>query len=344
MIICGKEPDMKANLKEISRITGYSPATVSNALNGKKNVSRDTAKMILEVAKKIGYTDSVKISNIRFVIYKKTGKIVGDSPFFSSLITGVEDEARQAGYNTILTNINESDEDIERRMNELLSDSSSALLVLATELDEKRAENFERTSVPVVMLDNYFEYMNFNSVLINNSDSVMKAVDYLIDKGHRDIGYIKGSTDIKNFTYRYEGYRRSMEKHGLLTDEDKTISLSTDMEGAYNDMLKFLSGCDKLPTAYFADNDMIALGAMKALKEKGFRVPEDVSLIGFDDLPFSSISDPPLTTIRVPKEQMGSAAMRRLIEMINIGDDLVTKTQVCNEFIERGSVKNISDN
>jgi len=111
------------------------------------------------------------------------------------------------------------------------------------------------------------------------------------------------------------------------------------MNGAYRDMLKYLEGNPNLPTAYFADNDMIALGAMKALQEKGYKIPEDVSVIGFDDLPFSEIATPGLTSLRVPKQEMGRMAVRKVIEMMK-GDDFVrTKLQVCTAFVERNSVK-----
>ena len=106
-------------------------------------------------------------------------------------------------------------------------------------------------------------------------------------------------------------------------------------------MLDYLQDAPKLPTAYFADNDMIALGAMKALQEMGIRVPEDVSIVGFDDLPFSEISNPSLTTLRVPKQEMGRLAVKKLVEVINEDVKVKTKTQVCTTFIERHSVKEI---
>ena len=112
------------------------------------------------------------------------------------------------------------------------------------------------------------------------------------------------------------------------------------MNDAYQDMLQYLKKNPKLPTAFFADNDMIALGAMKALQERGYRIPEDVSIVGFDDLSFSAISSPALTTLRVPNKEMGKIAVRRLVELVEgIGTDTVTKTQVCPSIIYRDTVK-----
>lgn len=129
-----------------------------------------------------------------------------------------------------------------------------------------------------------------------------------------------------------------MQKSGLEVKKEYAVTLSTTMNGAYKDMLEHLKQKPKLPTAFFADNDMIALGAMKALQEMGYRIPEDVSIVGFDDLPFSEISNPPLTTLRVPKQEMGRLAVRKLVEVINGNAKIKTKTQVCTAFIERASV------
>ena len=131
-----------------------------------------------------------------------------------------------------------------------------------------------------------------------------------------------------------------MEKAGLPIKDEYILTLGTTLNGAYEDMLKYLDKMQRVPTAFYADNDMIALGAMKALQEKGHRIPEDVSIVGFDDLPFSEISSPPLTTLRVPKREMGQLAVKRIIDIVR-GDRIKTKSQVCTAFIERKSVKRL---
>jgi len=184
--------------------------------------------------------------------------------------------------------------------------------------------------------------MEFNGILINSEDSAKNAVEYLIKKGHREIGYLRGRFRIKAFTARASGYSRALHKHGINTDEQCVVTLSTSMDGAYSDMISFLEQRPKLPTAFFADDDMIALGAMKALQDKGYRIPEDVSIIGFDDLSSSEISTPRLTTIRVFKQEMGRMAVRRLIDVMKHGDFIKSKIQISTEFIERDSVKDMT--
>ena len=134
---------------------------------------------------------------------------------------------------------------------------------------------------------------------------------YLIQKGHRKIGYLKGKFRIKAFRSREVGYRTAMKKGNCQMNTDYIVELSTTMNGAYKDMKQYLEKEPEMPTAFFADNDMIALGAMKALQEMGYKIPQDISIIGFDDLPFSEISNPPLTTLRVPKQEMGRLAVKK---------------------------------
>lgn len=332
---------MKISLKTISEMTGLSPATISNALNNKRGVSRETAERVQAIAREYGYFGGSKINNINFVIYKRDGKVVSDTPFFSALIAGVEAEARSAGYKTVICNLDCRDPDFELIRSQILNDSNSAILLLATEMQEEDIKPFESARAPIVVLDNWFEEMMFDSVLISNTDSVYSAVKSLIRKGHKKIGYLYGNVRIKNFFYREEGYRRALAGAGLKVDPKYCFALAPNMEEAYADMLLLLKKGVELPTAFFADNDMIALGAMRAFRECGYVVPDDISVIGFDDLPFGAVSYPPLSTIQVPKEEMGRLAVCRLVEVLKKDTGVKTKNQVCNTYIERCSVRDL---
>ena len=332
---------MKVSIKKISEVTGFSPATISNALNNKKGVNKDTAETIFKAAKKLGYFVENKITQIKFVSIKKHGKVVGDTPFFHSLIEGVEKESRIAGLDTVICNLNTKDSDYDERLNEILSDGNSGILVLATELNNQDMERFKSALGPLVIIDNWSDSMKFNSVMISNADSMYNATMALISKGHKNIGYLKSSADIKNFYYRYHGYQRAMQDMLLLVQPEHTVLLEPSTEGAYKDMLEYMKASPKLPTAFLADNDIIAFGAMKALKESGCRLPEDISVIGFDDLPFCEISSPTLSTIKVPKQELGRTAVRRLVEIAADKTAIPLKIQVSTEYIARESVRKI---
>lgn len=331
---------MKTNIRQISEVTGFSPATVSNALNYKKGVNKETAARILKTARALGYLEESRITKVKFVKFKKNGLIVDDTPFFPLLIDGAEKECRANGLEMSVCTLDVREEDYEEQAAQLFGDPTSAVILLGTELMDEDLSILRGTVCPLLLLDNWCEDMSFNAVLINNADSARMATEYLVRKGHRRIGHLRGSFRIKAFRSREVGYRTALQKAGLEERECDCVTLSTTMDGAYADMKAYLAKAQELPTAFFADNDMIALGAMKALTESGYHIPGDVSVVGFDDISFSSISSPGLTTLRVSKEDMGRAAVRRLLDLIQ-GDQSHLKIQICTEFVERESVRDL---
>lgn len=333
---------MKVSIKKISEITGFSPATVSNALNYKKGVNKDTAAQVFKIARELGYIEESRITKIKFVTYKKRGSIMEDTPFFSLLMDGVEKECRACGLEMSLHTLDQREDDYEEQVRRLIHDRTAGIILLGTELAEEDLEIYRTAECPFITLDYWSSDMSFSGVLINNVDSARMAVEYLVNKGHKKIGYLRGNFRIKAFRSRAVGYQVGMNKANLPVEKKYTITLSANMDGAYRDMLEYLSKQRELPTAFFADNDVIALGAMKALNEKGIRIPEDVSMIGFDDLPFCEISSPRLTTIRVSKQEMGQIAVRRMKELIVSGGGAKQKIQVCTQFMERDSVRDLT--
>lgn len=334
---------MAANIRQISKETGFSPATVSNALNRKKGVNKQTAKKIFQVAERLGYQAGSRILGIRFVTFRKNGDIIDDSPFFPAVIEGVERQAKELGYETTFTRLDYKDPAFQEQLKSVFEDTKFLLIVLGTEMTEEDHLLFKGYKGRMILLDDWSDEMIFDGILINNTDSACMAVEYLVEKGHREIGYIKGNFRIKAFQYREYGYQRTMQKYKLEENTDYIVTVGTRLETAYEGMRAYLSKNPKLPTAFFAENDVIALGAMRALKERGVQVPEDISIIGFDDISYGAISTPGLTTIHVYKQEMGEIAVRRLLDNINYKPSSVkTKIQVCTQFVERDSVKDIN--
>jgi len=335
---------MKISIKKISELSGFSPATVSNALNNKKGVNRDTSEQIFKIAQEYGYLNETKIKNIKVVTYRDSGKVFSDSPFFSALLEGVENASRQSGYETTIFNLYRNSPDYEERVNQILNDTSSAILLVGTELNEQNAKAFQQAAVPLVLLDCWFENLSFNAVLMNNIDSVSQAVNYLVDHGHSQIGYLKGDVRIQNFQCRQKGYERALQEHNLTNQSKYIIEVPTTMDEVFTTVDSFLQTKPELPTAFFAENDMIALGAMKAFQKNGYRIPEDISIIGFDDISFCSVFTPALTTVRVFKQEMGQLAVQRLITLMKTNTKTKVKMQICNELVERDSVAYLKTN
>lgn len=334
---------MKVSIKRISELTGFSPATISNALNRKKGVNQETSEKILKAAEALGYQTEKPITKIKFVTFRRNGLIIDDSPFFPAVIEGVERQAKELGYETTFSRLDYEDESFEYRLKEILEDTGSLLILLGTEMTEEDFRLFSDYKGHIILLDGWSETVLFDGVLIDNTDAACNALEYLIGHGHREIGYLRGDFRIKAFQYREYGYHRIMDKHQLEVKPEYIITIGTRLESAYEGMKTYLDTQQLLPTAFFADNDVIALGAIRALQERGYQVPDDVSIIGFDDLSFGAIATPGLTTIHVYKQEMGEIAVRRILDNINYrASTTKTKIQVCTEFVERDSVKDLT--
>ena len=200
----------KASVREISRITGFSPATVSNALNRKRSVSEETAKVILECAQSLGYQQSTQLESIQFVLARKTGAILDESTFHPAVIEGVERQARRHGMSTSFVSLDFSDLNAVRPQVEgLIADPAAAIVLMGTELGEEDYALFANAAAHLIVLDGWSDRQYFDAVVIANTDSVLRAVDYLIEKGHKQIGYLAGDLRIRNFKDRERGYRQA---------------------------------------------------------------------------------------------------------------------------------------
>lgn len=326
-------------VREISRKTGFSPATVSNALNHKRNVNKQTAEKILAAARELGYDRSEKLAQIRFVLARKSGKILDEGTFHPGVIDGIERAASAHGLQTAFTTLELKDRtQAARQARDIVSDPRNAVVLLGTEMAEEDYQLFENPQVPLVVADGWSDHIFFDCVVTSNENSAFRAVSYLASMGHREIGYIAGAYRIKNFPLRERGYRRAMREAGLTVDERYRVEVGTTVNSAHDAMSAWLSKRPKLPTAFFVENDIMALGCMRAMSEHGIRVPEDVSVVGFDDLVFASIANPPLTTIRVPNHEMGEIAVEMLLSQIDHPHSYTCVTHISTTFVERQSV------
>lgn len=251
----------------------------------------------------------------------------------------MEEAARENGLATIYIRLNYTAPDYLEQVSQLTSDSNGGVILLATEMLEEDFDPFMHCKCPIILLDGWCERQPFNGVLINNIDSAQNAVGHLIARGHRKIGYVRGSFRIKAFQAREYGYRQALLDHGLELEPRWVVTVGTKTDSAYEGMLAYLDTKPELPTAFFVDNDLIAFGVMRALKDRGYRVPDDVSIVGFDDVAYCTVSSPALTTIHVNKRSMGWEAVRRLLTMMDDPNTGIFKIESCTEFVERDSVR-----
>ena len=327
-------------IKEIADLAGVSIATVSLALNNKGNVKKETREHILEIARKSGYIKRKQEGkkNILLIKYVSSGiSIEKNVDFIAKIIDAIEVTASDHEYNINIKNIQARD--WHESIYQIDKDEFSGVIFLSTEADEKLGEQIKSLSIPVVAVDNVFGTVDLNAVSIDNAGGIYDAVKYVKDKGHTDIGYIHSSVKFTNIMNRKEGYRIALSALGLKYDPANTIEVMPTLDGAYEDMVKLLHKGIKLPSVYIAGNDTLAIGVIKALRENGYSVPEDISVIGFDDIPFCTMMDSPLTTMCVNKKSLGERAVRLLVESIEgINEDTV-KILIRPKLIERNSIK-----
>lgn len=335
---------MKLKAKDIAKKLSISPSAVSFVLNNKPGVSEETRRKVLKVIEQMGYNTNIFSKsalthnrNIRFIIYKKHGLVVSDTPFFSALMEGIDREARSLGYNLIVTYIDENKDNLMKILHIIKVTSPDGIMLLATEMTKENLKPFEKLNIPLLLLDSYFESENLDTVIINNIKGAYKATCYLAELGHIDIGYLHSSVWINNFDQRMTGFKKAINDKGLKLNKNFIFCLESTIDGSYKNMFRILENKPQLPTALFVDNDIIAFGAIKAMKEFGIRIPQDVSVVGFDDMPFCEMIDPPLTTVMVYKQRMGMIALKRLVERIDEAPAETIKIEVNTTLIERKS-------
>lgn len=333
--------DYKA--KDIAKILGISPASVSLVINNKPGVSEETRLQVLAKINELGSKQLLKkrshvSRNIGFVVYKRHGIIIGQSPFFSLLIESIDNHARLNEYRIVIIHIDKANP-IDEQIEYIRSLDCAGLIVFATEMLNEDLSPFKSLNMPMVILDNYFVTEPIDAIAINNEQGTYEAVKHLVGLGHTRIGYLQSKVYLTSFKERKHYFFSALRKFGIKGMEKYVFQVGYPEDEAYMDFLNTLESGAELPTALFADNDIIAFGAMKALKEKGYQIPEDISIMGFDDRPICMMVDPPLTTINVPKNVFGKLAIDTLINKIDgkyegsvkieIGTNLVVRASSC---------------
>jgi LacI family transcriptional regulator len=347
---------MKVKLSDIAGKMGISVAAVSMAINRKAGVSEETRAQVMKVAEELGYVfkktfveETVKRNSqskkfIKLLRISKHGLVVMETAFFSAVIDGIEQQCKKTGSELLISNII-FDPAMPNQIADEYHDEVDGLIVLCTELDDEDVVGLIELNCPKVILDRRFD-ANVDTVLMNNQKASRQAVSFFYSKGHREIGYLKSSKRIYNFDSRFRSYQVSIESKGLKVNEKFIVHLEPTIEGSYRDMLRYLEdkSLSELPTAFLADNDNIALGAMNAMKERGIRIPEDVSLIGIDDMPFCNLVSPRLSTVRIYKEEIGRQAVKMLVEQSANETDCSRKVEVDTLLVDRESVMDLNKN
>lgn len=307
-------------LKSIAHKLGVSVTTVSRVLNGKSSryrISAETEKIILKAARDLAYSPNQLARGLRLKRTNSIGYIIPDisNPFFASIAKSVEKYARKYGYSIILCD-SEENTDIEKESLQLLiSRKVDGLIISPVGLEVAHLISVKQKNVPIVLLDRYFPNLELPFVTSDNYQGAFEAVNLLIQNGHTNIACIQGLRNTSPNTDRVRGYIDAHLKNGYKVDESLIVGDSFGEENGYIET-KLLLKKTNIPTAIFSISNLISLGAIRAIAEEGLKIPDDISMVSFDDQPYSRFLSTPMTTVAQQITQIGQIATKILFDQI----------------------------
>lgn len=315
---------MRITMNEIAKLAGVSKATVSRVLNDSEcGVGEQTRVRVKKIAEELGYSveQTEKKKNVSFTRY--IALILPDitNPFFADLAKSVEQSLRRKGYSLVLANTDFSEDNEAAQMRELMVKRLEGILLVPSGIRAREEHDLPRRyQIPMVLMDRKLEGISdIPGVYSNNEYASVISCEHLIRKGARDIVFISGPLNVSTSIERFEGYKAVLAQHSIPFRPEMCRHGSYTVESGYNAVLELeRSGISY--SAILAANDLMALGALKAVREFGYRVPEDVQIIGFDNIEFSQYCEPSLSTMQQPTFDMGAKAVELLTGIIEKRD------------------------
>ncbi|NLD45961.1 MAG: LacI family transcriptional regulator [Clostridiaceae bacterium] len=311
---------MKVTISDIARMANVSKATVSRVINNKpEGVGRATRDNILRIIEESGFQPSMIARGLVTNKTKVIGLIITDiaNSFFPQLVRGVEDYANKCGYSLFLCNSDNSPEKEMEYIRAFIGKNVDGVIISSSMSDTSLQHNIlKNKNIPLVLIDRCVNGHEYDAgVFLDNVKGAYIAVNQLIQNGHENIAFISGNRTVVISQKRLDGYRMALEEKNLKIREDLIVEGDYQVESGYKGALELLDKGKKF-TAIFAGNDLMAIGAIKALKSRNIKIPEQVEIIGFDNIDFSRLIEPQLSTIGQPAYKMGSKGAQQLIKLI----------------------------
>jgi len=333
-----------ATIKDVARLAGVSTTTVSHVINKTRFVAEATQEKVLEAVKELNYAPSAVARSLKCNTTRTIGMLVTQSTnlFFSEVIDGVESYCYRQGYTLILCNtggIYEKQRDYIRMLAEKRVDG---ILVMCSDLTQELSDMLESHSdIPKVIMDWGPAASKADKIIDNSELGGYLATKYLTDRGHKDIACLSGHLNKLACQERIAGFRRAMAESNLEVNDNWILEGNFECDTAVLAADKILA-MDKKPTAVFCFNDTMALGLMSRLQQKGIRIPEDMSVIGYDNIELAEYFSPPLTTIHQPKRRVGKNAFEILLERIKDKEHERRVFEMHPEIVERDTVRDLT--
>ncbi|MFV0291496.1 MAG: LacI family DNA-binding transcriptional regulator [Mangrovibacterium sp.] len=329
-----------ASMNEVAKRAGVSIATVSRVLNNSESVNEETREKILAAIRELKYSPSRVAKRLRSK--SGGGNLLGimipdvSNPFYVEVLKGIESIAFENGYITIFCDFGQSEEKEAAYLRILESEAIDGLVAASMNDVNPILERMMAAGLPVVCVDRDLKGVDVDLVQVDNEFGTYNAVSYLIKSGYRRIGYVGGLSMISTSRAREAGYCRALIEHGLEVDETLVLDGDSDLESGES-MAEQLLSMKEPPDALFCGNNLLTLGALKVINRRGLRVPDDVAIIGFDDMLWASSLNPPLTSVHQPAREIGRRAGDLLIQRIKNPSRATTKIVLETELRVRKS-------
>lgn len=326
-------------IREIAKKAGVSVGTVSKVINYDETVSGINKRKVIRIIKELNYRPNRIARSLSKGKTKNVGFIIPDitNPYFPELVRGASDLLISNGYYVFLCS---SDNDANKEdlyINDLVSMWIDGMIIAPSDTENRDISIFNKIISPFVVVDREIKELNKDLIIINNKKGAYEAVNYLISNGHRRIVILAGPQYTKTAQNRFRGWKKALEEKDLF-QEEFVFWGNFSIDSGYEMMKKVFDYLGKVD-AVFACNDLIALGAIQAIEEKSYRIPDDISIVGFDDIYLSKFLKPPLTTVRQPIYDMGKIAAEILLDRMSSSVDFVPKKVVIKgNLIVRSSV------
>jgi len=309
---------MPPRIKDVAQRAGVSSATVSRVLSNHPHVSPETRERVLQAIEELGYRPSRVARSLRAQRSRIIGLIISDiqNPFFTALVRAVEDVAYEHDYAVFLCN---SDENVEKEgfyVEVMRAEHVAGVVISPTQEEGSPAEQLVHWGIPVVTIDRVIRGLAVDTVLVDNVAAAYTLVDHVIRDGHSRVAAVIGIPAATTGRERFEGYVRALEANGLPLDEE-LIRRGLPKEPMGYEMTRDLLALPRPPSALFTGNNLLTLGALRAIREAGLRIPDDIALVAFDELDWMSLFDPALTVAAQPTYELGRRATELLLKRID---------------------------
>lgn len=327
-------------MKDVARLAGVSTSTVSHVINNNRFVSEQVRNRVEQAIRELNYAPSALARSLKIKQTRTIGMLLtaSSNPFYSEVVRGVENSCYERGYSLILCNTEGDEERMNRSLETLMQKRVDGLLMMCTETHLPSADILNRyPSVPMVMMD-WAPFEGRGDIIQDNALLGGElATQYLIDRGYTRIACIAGPLDKTPARLRLDGFHQAMAASGLAVPPGYVVDGDFEFQGGFNAMNQLLA-LDPPPQAVFTSNDAMAVGVYHALYQAGLRVPQDMAVMGYDNIELARYLTPPLSTIHQPKDELGELAIDTLIHRMSDPDASQQTLVLTPELVERGSV------